>query len=55
MLYLGQNEDYSLGESTSDGSERLLLQRGSGGRSIYDFGERGVQCNQALPLQEVFC
>ena len=53
-FYLGQNEDCSLGDSTSDSSERLL-QRGSGGRSIYDFYERGVQCNQALTLQEVFC
>jgi len=28
-FYLGQNEDCSLGDSTSDSSERLL-QRGSG-------------------------
>ena len=33
-FYLGQNEDCSLGDSTSDSSERLLW-RGSGGRSIY--------------------
>ena len=33
-FYLEQNEDYSLGDSISDSSEKLL-QRGSGGRSIY--------------------
>ena len=34
-FYLGQNEDYSLEDSISDSSEKLL-QRGSGGRrSIY--------------------
>ena len=33
-FYLGQNEDYSLGGSISDSSERLL-QSGSGGKSIY--------------------
>ena len=31
---MGENEDYSPGGSISDGCERLL-QRGSGGRSIY--------------------
>ena len=34
VLYLGENEDDSLGGSISDSSERLL-QRGSGGRSVY--------------------
>ena len=33
-FYLGQNEDYSPGGSSSDSSERLL-QSGSGGKSIY--------------------
>ena len=32
LFYLGQNEDSSLGDSTSNSSERLL-QRGSGGSS----------------------
>ena len=36
-FYLGQNEDCSPGDSTSESSERLL-QRGSGGRSIYKIG-----------------
>ena len=31
---MGPNEDCSLGDSTSDNSERLF-QRGSGGKSIY--------------------
>ena len=40
--------------SISDSSKRLL-QRGSWGRSIYKISvKRGVQCNQALTLQEVF-
>ena len=33
MFYLRQNEDCSLGDSTSDSSERLL-HRGSRGRSM---------------------
>ena len=53
-FYLGQNQDCSPGAGTSDSSERLL-QRGSRTRSIYDFGEVGVQCSQALALQKVFC
>ena len=39
-LYLGKNEDCSLGDSTSDSSERLL-QRGSGGRWIYKILVKG--------------
>ena len=35
------NEDKSLGDSTSDSSEKLL-QRGNGGRSICKIGEEGV-------------
>ena len=53
-LYLGQNEDCSLGDSTSDSSEKLL-QRGRGKVNIYDFGEGGVQCNQARIFAKVFC
>ena len=33
-FYLGQNEDFSLGDSTSDSSEKLP-QRSRGGRLIY--------------------
>ena len=40
LFYLGQNEDCSLGGSISDSSERLL-QRGSGGKSIYKVLEKG--------------
>ena len=39
-LYVAQNGDYSLGDSTSDRSERLL-KRGSWGRSIYDILVKG--------------
>ena len=53
-FHLGQNEDCSLGDSTSDSSERLL-QRGRGEGQYIRFGEGGVPCNQALILQEVFC
>ena len=46
-----QNKDCSPGDS----SERLL-QRGSGGRSVYKILVKGrVQCSQALTLQKVFC
>ena len=53
-FYLGQNEECSLGDSTSDSSKRLL-QRGSGGRSIYGFWWRGSSYNQALISHKVFC
>ena len=39
-FYLGQNEDCSLGDSTSDSSEKLL-QRCSGGKSIYKILVKG--------------
>ena len=39
-FYLRQTEDYSLRDSTSDSSERLL-QRGGGGRSIYKILVKG--------------
>ena len=42
-FYLGQNEDYSLGDSISDSSEKLL-QRGRGeGQYMYDFSEGGTR------------
>ena len=44
-FYLGQNEDCSTGDSTSDSSERLF-QRDSGGRSIYKILE-----GNGIPLQ----
>ena len=52
-FYLRQNEDCSMGDSTPDSSEKLLQPGSGGGR--YNFGEGGVQCNQALVLQKVFC
>ena len=58
-FYLRQNEDYSLGNSISDSSEKLL-QRGSGERSVWMwFWWKGKTCNQALWffffLAEGFC
>ena len=41
-FYLQQNEDSSPGDSISDSSEKLLQRGGVEGRSVYDFGERGV-------------
>ena len=53
-FYLGQNEDSRPGDSISENSEKLL-QRDSGGKSVGEFGEGGVQCNQAFALQKVSC
>ena len=39
-VLFGENEDCSLGDSTSDSSERLF-QRGSGGRSKYKILVKG--------------
>ena len=54
---LGQNEDCSPDDGTSDSSERLL-QRGEGKRSIYMiFGEGGIHAVKhclTIFLQEVF-
>ena len=41
-LYLGQNEDCSLGDSISDSSEKLLQRGGGEGQYLCDFGEGGV-------------
>ena len=46
---MGQNEDCSQGDSTSDSSEKLLQRDGGGGgQNIYDFGEGGVQRSQVF-------
>ena len=42
-------------QETAPQITQKLLQRDSGGRSVCDFGEGGVECNQALTLQKVFC
>ena len=39
MFYLGQNEDYSLGDTTLDLSEKLLQRDREEGQYICDFGE----------------
>ena len=48
-FYLGQNGDFSLGDSTSDISEKLL-QGSKGGRSIYVILAKGefMQSNTYL-------
>ena len=42
MLYLGQNEDYSPVNSTSDNSEKLLHRGRGEDQQICDFGEGTV-------------
>ena len=55
-FYLGQNEDYSLGDSLSDSSAELLWSLGGGGcQNIYNFGERlyvhsSTYCSRGLQL-----
>ena len=53
-FYLGQNEDYSPGDSISESSEELL-QRGSGGGGQYrcDFAEGGVHALEHICFAEV--
>ena len=41
-VYVGQNKDYSLGDSTSYSSEKLLQRGRSQGQYICDFGEGRV-------------
>ena len=54
-FYLGQNEDCSLGDSTSDSSE-TLRQRGSGeGQEMCDFSDWVHACNRAHIFPEGFC
>ena len=51
---LGQDEDYTLGDSALDSAEKLL-QRGRGeGECICDFGKEGSTCNQARIFPD-FC
>ena len=51
-FYWGQNEDFSLGDNTSDSSERLL-QRGRGKVDICDFGKGRVHAIKHIV--ESFC
>ena len=52
-FYLGQYEDYSLGDNTSDSSEELLRQ--GEGQYVQDFGEGGVHAIRHIFFAEVFC
>ena len=40
-FYLGQDEDYSPGDSALDSSEKLLQRGRRGGQYLWDFGEGG--------------
>ena len=54
-LYLGWDEDCSLGDSTSESSEKLLKRGWGRGRSIYmRFWWRGSSCYQALIFAKKF-
>jgi len=50
---LGENEDYSLGDSISDGPEKLLQEAGREGQCACDFGEEGVHAIKHIFFQKV--
>ena len=50
-FYLGQNEDYSLGDSISDSSEKLL-QRGDRKVNIYAVLVKGVHAVKPIFLEK---
>ena len=52
-FYLGQNEDYSPGDSTSDNSEKLLQRIEVEGQYMCDFREEGVHAIKHIFLQKV--
>ena len=52
-FYLGQNEDYSPGDSISDSSEKQLQRGRWEGQYICDFCERGVHAIKHTFLQKV--
>ena len=56
-FYLRQYEDWGLGDSTSDSSEKLLQRgRGQGGQCICDFGKGGVHLQSSTYFfVENFC
>ena len=49
-----QNEDYSLGDSISDSSEKLLQSGRGEGQYTCDFGERGVHAIKHIFFAEGF-
>ena len=53
-FYLGQNEDYSLGDSVSGNSGELLRRGGVKVCITYDFSE-GHMCGQVHILAEACC
>ena len=49
-FYLGQNEDYSLGDSISESSEKLLPRGMGESQYMCDFSERGIHA-----IKHTFC
>ena len=54
-FYLGQNEDYSLGDSISDSSEKLLQTDKGESQYICDFGEGQIHAIKHKFFAEGFC
>ena len=52
-FYVGQNEDYSLGDSTSDSSEKLLQISRAEGQHMKDFGEWEIHAIKHIFSQKV--
>ena len=52
-FYLRQNEDFSLGDSTSDSSDKLLQRGRQKGQYMCDFGEKGIHANKHIFFQKV--
>ena len=50
-FYLGQNENYSPGDCTSDSSEKLLQRGKREDQYLWDFGEGGVHAIKHIFLQ----
>ena len=54
MFYLGQNEDYSLGDSFSNSTEKLLPKDRGKGQYICDFGEGEIHAIKHIFFSEDF-
>ena len=52
-FYLGQNEDCSLGDSTSDSPGKLLQTDSGEGQYIRDFGEEAIHAIKHIFFQKV--
>ena len=52
QFYLEQNEDCSLGDGISDGSEKLLQKSKGGDEYICDYGESGIHAVKHIFFQK---